>query len=125
MRSHHASGSGRAGYTVMLRISVLSNWENICGFHGRGHCTTSIKMMQDDDNNEPLTKGVAVYTITPCMGRPPKAKHLVRSKMLPIRLTSGEFDELEAAARRLGVTVAEMMRDGARLYIQLKGKDGS
>ena len=82
-------------------------------------------MTQEQDKNESLTDHVSVYTITPCMGRPPKATHLVRSKMLPIRLTSGEFDELEAAARRLGVTLADMMRDGARLYIQLKGKDGS
>jgi hypothetical protein len=45
--------------------------------------------------------------------------------MLPIRFTVSEFKELEREAGRLGVTVAEMLREGARLYIQLKGEDGS
>ncbi len=82
-------------------------------------------MTQQQDTNRFLTGDVSVYTIKQCMGRPPKPKRLVRSKMLPIRLTEAESEEFEAAAQRLGVSVADMMRDGARLYIQSRSKDGS
>jgi hypothetical protein len=67
----------------------------------------------------------SVYTNTRCMGRPPKPEHLRRSKLFPLRLTPAEFAHYERAARRLGVTVAEMFREGAGLYIQKRGKDGS
>ena len=66
-----------------------------------------------------------VYTNTQCMGRPPKPEHLRRSKLFPLRLTPGEFARYEQAARKLGLTVAEMLREGATLYIQTRGKDGS
>ena len=82
-------------------------------------------MTEEQEKNKSLLNDQGVYTVTPCMARPPKPKHLVRSKMLPIRLTAAEFREFESAAKRLGVTVADVMRDGARLYIQLKSKDGS
>ena len=67
----------------------------------------------------------SVYTNRQCMGRPPKPEHLRRSKLFPLRLTPGEFARYERAARKLGVTVAEMLREGAALYIQKRGKDGS
>jgi len=71
------------------------------------------------------TPSYSVYTNTGCMGRPPKPDHLRRSKLFPLRLTPGEFARYERAARKLGVTVAEMLREGADLYIQKRGKDGS
>ncbi len=58
------------------------------------------------------------------MGRPTKPESDRRSKLFPLRLTAGEIAELEAAARRLGVTVAEIFREGAQLYIT-RSKDGS
>lgn len=77
-------------------------------------------------NNIPLdTAFLCVYTNIPCMGRPPKPEHLRRSKLFPLRLTPGEFARFERAARRLGVTVAEMLREGADLYIKSRGRDGS
>ena len=67
----------------------------------------------------------AVYTHTKCMGRPPKPEHLRRSKLFPLRLTPGEIARYERAARKFGVTVAEILRVGADSYIQARGKDGS
>lgn len=67
----------------------------------------------------------SVYTNIQCMGRPPKPEHLRRSKLFSLRLTPGECARYERAARKLGVTVAEMLREGATLYIQTRGKDGS
>jgi hypothetical protein len=58
------------------------------------------------------------------MGRPPKSESERRSKLFPLRLTLGEIAELETASRRLGVTVAEIFRQGAQLYIE-RSKDGS
>jgi hypothetical protein len=66
-----------------------------------------------------------VYTITSCMGRPTKPGHLRRSKLFPLRLSPDEFARYERAARKLGVPVAAMFREGADLYIQERGKDGS
>jgi len=71
------------------------------------------------------TPCVSVYTNTRCMGRPPKPEYLRRCKLFPLRLTPGEFARYERAARKLGVTVAEMLREGADLYIQTRGRDGS
>ena len=65
-----------------------------------------------------LTKDLNVYTITSHMGRPPKPEHLRRDKMLPLRLTMGEWEELQEAASKLGVKVAEILREGAKLYIK-------
>ena len=44
--------------------------------------------------------------------------------MLPIRLTAAEMAEFDSAAQRLGVTVADILREGGRLYISTRGKDG-
>jgi len=44
--------------------------------------------------------------------------------MLPIRLTADEIAEFESAAQRLGITVADILREGGRLYIKTRGKDG-
>lgn len=71
-----------------------------------------------------MTPEINVYTNKPCMGRPPKPENERRSKLFPLRLTVGEIAELESAARRLGVTVAEIFREGAKLYIT-GSKDGS
>ncbi len=45
--------------------------------------------------------------------------------MLPLRLTAEEWDQLQAAAAELGMKVAVILREGARLYIQTRDKDGS
>jgi hypothetical protein len=58
------------------------------------------------------------------MGRPPKPESDRRSKLFPLRLTLGEIAELEAASRRLGETVADIFRKGAKLYIE-RSKGGS
>jgi len=71
-----------------------------------------------------LTPEINVYTTNPCMGRPPKPENERRSKLFPLRLTVGEIAELEAAARRLGVTIAEIFREGAKLYVK-RSKGGS
>jgi hypothetical protein len=44
--------------------------------------------------------------------------------MLPIRLSRSELAALERAAEKLGISVARLLRDGAALYIKMKGKDG-
>jgi hypothetical protein len=44
--------------------------------------------------------------------------------MLPIRLSRGELSELQRAAKELGMSVARLLREGAALYIKMKGKDG-
>jgi hypothetical protein len=73
-----------------------------------------------------LQNDFSVYTLRPVrIGRPPKPDHLRRSEMLPIRLTVAEKDVMEAAARKFGVTVADMIREGVQLYIRKRGKDGS
>jgi hypothetical protein len=75
-------------------------------------------------NKKCLTSDVSVYTTIPCMGRPPKPEAERRSKLFPLRLTPGEMAELEFASRRLGETVADIFRRGAKLYVE-RGKDGS
>jgi transposase-like protein len=50
---------------------------------------------------------------------------LRRSKLFPLRLTPGEWTRYQRAARKLGVTVAEILREGADLYIETRGRDGS
>lgn len=80
--------------------------------------------MEQQGNKKDLTSELNVYTNTPCMGRPPKPENERRSKLFPLRLTPGEIAELESAARRLGETVADIFRKGAKLYIT-RGKDGS
>ena len=80
--------------------------------------------MEQQGNGKDLTHQVNVYTSMPCMGRPPKPERERRSKLFPLRLTLGEIAELESAARSLGVTVAEIFREGAKLYLT-RSKDGS
>ena len=80
--------------------------------------------MEQQGNRNDLTSELSVYTNTPCMGRPPKPESERRSKLFPLRLTPGEIAELESAACRLGETVADIFRKGAKLYIT-GGKDGS
>ena len=80
--------------------------------------------MEQQGNKNDLTSKVNVYTNTPCMGRPPKPESERRSKLFPLRLTPGEMAELESASRRLGESVADIFREGAKLYIE-RGKDGS
>ena len=80
--------------------------------------------MEQQENKKALTSEVNVYTHTACMGRPPKPESERRSKLFPLRLTPGEISELESASRRLGETVADIFRKGAKLYIK-RGKDGS
>ncbi len=66
-----------------------------------------------------------VYTITDDMGRPPTPEAERRSKMLPIRLTNREMAALEAASRRFGESIADILRKGGLLYIELRGEGGS
>lgn len=80
--------------------------------------------MEQQGNRNDLTPELIVYTTTPCMGRPPKPESHRRSKLFPLRLTPGEIAELESASRRLGETVADIFRKGAKLYIT-RDKDGS
>lgn len=76
-------------------------------------------------NNFPLTPPIMIHTIIDDMVRPTKPEHLRRTKTFAIKLTASEWSWLEASARRLGVSVAEMLRKGAKLYVQTRGKDGS
>ena len=80
--------------------------------------------MEQQGNRNDLTSALTVYTNTPCMGRPPKPEGERRSRLFPLRLTPGEVEELESASRRLGETVADIFRKGAKLYIT-RDKDGS
>ena len=80
--------------------------------------------MEQEGNRNTLTRELNVYTNKMCMGRPRKPESERRSKLFPLRLTLGEIAELESAARRLSVTVAEIFRQGAELYIE-RSKDGS
>ena len=80
---------------------------------------------QIENKNQLDTSSISVYTITRCMGRPPKPEHLRRSKLFPLRLTPGEFACEKRATRKPGVTVAEMFPEGADLCIQMRGRDGS
>jgi hypothetical protein len=59
------------------------------------------------------------------MGRPPKPKHLRRSKIFHVRFTPSEMQEMEQASRKLGESVASILRRGAALYVKQRGKDGS
>ncbi len=80
--------------------------------------------MEQMREKKSLTPGLSVYTNTPCMGRPPKPEDQRRSRSFILRLTPGEMAELEADSRRLGETVADIFRKGAKLYVE-RDKDGS
>jgi hypothetical protein len=68
---------------------------------------------------------LSVYTRiqNSCMGRPPKPEAERRSVLFPLRLTPGEMALFEDAARKLGETVADLLRKGAMSRIS-KGKGG-
>jgi|SoiMetStandDraft_2_1073263.scaffolds.fasta_scaffold1734421_2 hypothetical protein len=58
--------------------------------------------------------------------KPYKPKHLLKTRMIPILVTEDFSRWLREASNRLGVTVSEIMREGARRYVrQLERKDGS
>lgn len=81
--------------------------------------------MTEEQTGNRLTNNVSDCTNTPYMGRPPKPKHLRRSKRFFLRLTPGEMAHLEQASRKLEEPVAALLRKGAALYVRLKGKGGS
>ena len=58
------------------------------------------------------------------MGRPPKPENLRRSKMLPLRLTEDEWNCVLKASQETGISVSDIFRNGARLFIQQRDKDG-
>lgn len=72
-------------------------------------------------NKLPLTRPIMIHTIIGNMARPTKPEYLRRTKTFAIKLTASEWSWLEASARKLGVSVAEMLREGAKLYVQGKG----
>ena len=76
-------------------------------------------------NRLPLTPPLMIHTITDDMVRPTKPEHLRRTKTFAVKLTASEWNWLESSARGLGVSVAEMLREGAKLYVQTRGQDGS
>ncbi len=45
--------------------------------------------------------------------------------MLPIRFTVAEYQALESGAKRLDVTVSDVLREGAVLFMKTKSKGGS
>jgi hypothetical protein len=59
------------------------------------------------------------------MGRPPKPENLKRSKMLPLRLTEDEWNYIAQASRETGVSISDILRKGAILFVQKRDKDGS
>jgi hypothetical protein len=81
--------------------------------------------MVREQNGNRLTCEVSDRTNTTGMGRPPKPEHLRRSERFFLRLTPSEMAKLEQASRKLGEPVAAILRNGATLYVQLKGKGGS
>jgi hypothetical protein len=45
--------------------------------------------------------------------------------MLPLRLTEGEWSYVLRASRETGISVSDIFRNGAVLFIQERDKDGS
>ena len=55
--------------------------------------------------------------------KPYKPPHQVRSRLLPIRISEEDAEWLFPTAKRLGITVSNLMREGARFYaMQLEQK---
>lgn len=55
--------------------------------------------------------------------KPYKPAHLVRTRMIPIRVSEEESQWLSATSERLGIPVSNLMREGARFYaMQLEQK---
>ena len=59
------------------------------------------------------------------MGRPPKPENERRSKMLPLRLTEDEWRNVLQASKETGISVSEIFREGAVLFIRERNKGGS
>jgi hypothetical protein len=59
------------------------------------------------------------------MARPLKPEKQRRSTLFTMKLTQSEWADLKASAENLQMAVAELLREGAALYIQTRGKDGS
>ena len=69
-------------------------------------------------------KCLRIYNKAKTMGRPPLSDELRRSKLFPLRLTPNEIAVLETASRKLGETVADILRKGAVLYMRKRDKGG-
>jgi hypothetical protein len=55
--------------------------------------------------------------------KPYKPPHQVRSRLLPIRISEEDAAWLFPTAKRFGMTVSDLMREGARFYaVQLEQK---
>ena len=52
------------------------------------------------------------------MGRPPLPDNKRRSKMLPLRLTEDEWSYILQASKETGISVSNIFREGAVLFIQ-------
>lgn len=73
----------------------------------------------------PLTADMDVHTVMSRMAKPPKADHLRRSKLFPLRYTPSGIAQIEPASCRLEEPIAELVRDGAMLFLEMRGKGGS
>jgi len=59
------------------------------------------------------------------MTSPAKPKRRRREKMLPVRLHQEFFDWLQEAAEKHGISISDLLRDGARMYVEsLEQKGG-
>ncbi len=59
------------------------------------------------------------------MVRPAKPEHERKAKMVPIRMTADYFEWLQRASGRHGISMSDLMREGARVFIeQLEQKGG-
>jgi predicted DNA-binding protein len=56
--------------------------------------------------------------------KPYKPSHLVRTRLFPVRVSQEEFEWLTNTSQRLGVTVADLMRNGARAYAAMLEQKG-
>jgi hypothetical protein len=71
-----------------------------------------------------LTDLVTGLHLQPCVGRPSIRAALRRDRMLPLRFTEIESPGLEPGVEALGMSVTQLFREGAVLYIKMKSKDG-
>lgn len=73
----------------------------------------------------PLTENIDVHTVISRIARPPKEDHLRRSKLFPLWHTPSGIAQIEPASRRHQEPVADFVRDGAVLYLEMRSRDGS
>ena len=59
------------------------------------------------------------------IGRPHKPENERRSKMLPLRLREDEWNYVLQASKETGISVSDIFRKGAVLFIQERNKGGS